>query len=343
MASLKQRPNSPFYYIQFKDAHGKWKTTWTKYRIGVPQDDKDARAHCAHQTAHEKSLRAANPTEKWDEWVSNFFRTRCSNPVTRGGYEQSWGWLRSYLEEIEVNVPSQLTHVHCFNYIQWRLTHGVTERKIKQSTALRDIKVLRLLMNHAVRNQWASGNPCLRMGIRREPPKEKEEFTDEQIEKIFAKLPQKEKDWRYVAFRIALETGCRLGETEIDFRNIDFKRKTITFVDPKGGKPYTTILPDSLIPMLEKVRVTKAKQSVTLPVNASTRFSNFLRKIGLKSHSFHCTRVTFITRCHRQGIEASKVMRMVNHSSETVHKIYQRLNADDLKPFANLVQFPQPK
>jgi len=63
MASLKQRPNSPFYYIQFKDAHGKWKTTWTKYRIGVPQDDKDARAHCAHQTAHEKSLRAANPSE----------------------------------------------------------------------------------------------------------------------------------------------------------------------------------------------------------------------------------------------------------------------------------------
>ena len=181
------------------------------------------------------------------------------------------------------------------------------------------------------------------MGIRREPPKEKEEFTDEQIEKIFAKLPQKEKDWRYVAFRIALETGCRLGETEIDFRNIDFKRKTITFVDPKGGKPYTTILPDSLIPMLEKVRVTKAKQSSTLPVNSSTRFSNFLRKIGLKSHSFHCTRVTFITRLPPAGIEASKVMRMVNHSSETVHKIYQRLNADDLKPFVNVVQFPQPK
>lgn len=146
-----------------------------------------------------------------------------------------------------------------------------------------------------------------------------------------------------MAFRIALETGCRLGETQIDFHDIDLEGKTITFVDPKGGKPYSTILPESLVRMLEGIKNAKKRYTVELPNNASTRFSNFLRKIGLQTHSFHCTRVTFITRCHRRGIEAAKVMRMVNHSNETVHKIYQRLNAEDLKPFANLVQFPQPE
>lgn len=173
MASLKKRKKSPFYYIQYKDAQGKWKTAKTKYRIGVPQDDKEARAHCAYQTAHEKAMWTANPSQKWDTWIPDFFSTHCTNPITRQGYEQSWSWLRSYLAETEVHVPSQLTYQHCFNYIQWRLAHGVSERKIKQSTALRDIKVLRLLMTHAVKSGWASGNPCLRMGIRREAPKEK--------------------------------------------------------------------------------------------------------------------------------------------------------------------------
>jgi hypothetical protein len=78
MASLKPRKDSPYYYIQFKDPQGKWKTKKTNYLVGVPQHEKEARAHCAYQTAHEKSVRGVKPTEKWEEWVSPFFRTHAS-------------------------------------------------------------------------------------------------------------------------------------------------------------------------------------------------------------------------------------------------------------------------
>jgi integrase len=342
MASLKIRESSPFYYIQFKALDGKWKTKRTKYRRGIPKDDKDAQAHCQFQTASELSARASEPSEKWESWVPAYFENRVSNLVTRKGYEQSWAWLRLYLHESAVWAPAQLTYPLAINYVPWRLARGGFGRPIKTSTARRDLKVLRLLMTHAVRSGWSSHNHCLRMGIRCEAPKEKPEFTDDQIKLIYSKLSEKEKDWRFVAFRVALETGCRLGETQIDFQNIDFVGKTIMFTKTKNGKPFTTILPDSLIPMLERIAVSGAKKVVTLPPNASSRFSSFFKKISLQTHCFHCTRVTFITRCHRQGIEISKVMRLVNHSSETVHKIYARLNSDDLKPIANKVQFPQP-
>jgi integrase len=342
MACLYSRENSPFWYIRFKDAEGKWKSKPTTYRRDNPQETKEARARCAVNTAQELSSKGVTVDEKWDSWITGFFSTHCKNPVTRQGYDQSWLWLRSYLQEVQVSVPSQLTYQHAFGYIKWRMARGGFGKKVKQSTALRDIKVLRLLMSHAVRTGMASGNPCLRMGIARVAPKEKEEFTDEQIAKVYSKLPKKEKDWRYVSFRIALETGCRLSETEIEFRHINFDRKTITFIDPKGGKPYVAPLPDSLIPMLLKIKKSKATHTLRLNQNSSTQFSNFLRKIGLKTHSFHCTRVTFVTRLARAGVPLREAMKMVNHSSETVHKIYSRLNADDLKPYVNVVRFPQP-
>lgn len=343
MASLYARKNSPYWYIRFKDIEGKWKSKPTTYRRDDPQQTKIARARCAANTADELGAKGISKDEKWDSWITDFFSTHCKNETTRNGYDQSWLWLRSYLKEINVSAPRQLTYQHAFNYIKWRMARGGRGSKIKQSTALRDIKVLRLLMSHAVRAGMAPGNPCLRMGIQRIAPKEKQEFTDEQIAKIYSKLRKKEKDWRYVAFRIALETGCRLSETQIEFRHINFERKTITFVDPKGGKPYSTPLPDSLIPMLKKLKATKKKYTLELTPNSSTQFSNFLRRIGLKTHSFHCTRVTFITRLGRAGVPLREAMKMVNHSTETVHKIYSRLNVDDVKPYANAVQFPQPK
>ena len=343
MASLYPRKNSPYWWIRFKDAQGKWQSKSTPYRRDNPQETKIARARCATNTAEELTARRASTSDKWSTWVPNYFQTTCKNPSTRQGYEQSWLWLNSYLEEKGIATPEQLTYQYAFDFIEWRIARGGKKTKIKQSTALRDLKVLRLLMSHAVRAGMAAANPCLRMGVSREAPKEKEEFTDEQIEKIYAKLPTKEKDWRYVAFRIALETGCRLSETQIDFKHVDFKRKTIQFVYEHGGKPYSVPLPDSLIPLLKKLKASKAHYTVDLPDNASTQFSNFLRRIGLKSHSFHCSRVTFITRLARAGVPLREAMKLVDHSSELVHKIYSRLSVEDVKPYANRVKYPQPK
>jgi len=343
MASLYPRKNSPYWWIRLKDAKGKWQSKPTPYRRDNPQETKIARARCAANTAEELSATGVTTSEKWESWIENFWETHCKNDDTKEGYKQSWLWLQSYLQEKGISAPRQVTYQIAFDFIQWRIARGGNKKgkPVKKSTALRDIKVLRLLMSHAVRSNMATGNPCFRMRIEREKPKEKEEFTDDQIKLVYAKLPKKEKDWRYVAFRIGLETGCRLSETVIDFKHINLRSKVITFIDKKSNA-YPFPLPDSLIPMLKRIKATGAQYTVKLPENASQLFGKFLEGIGLKTHSFHCTRVSFVARLERAGVPLREAMKLVNHASEMVHKIYSRQNVDDVKAYANKVRYPQP-
>lgn len=47
--------------------------------------------------------------------------------------------------------------------------------------------------------------------------------------------------------------------------------------------------------------------------------------------SFHSTRVTVVTRLARAGVQERVAMRYVGHASATIHRIYTRLQVDDLK------------
>jgi hypothetical protein len=56
--------------------------------------------------------------------------------------------------------------------------------------------------------------------------------------------------------------------------------------------------------------------------------------------TFHSLRVTFITRCHRGGLTESEAMRLVNHSSQIVHRIYSRLDVEDARAAQTKIPLP---
>jgi integrase len=66
----------------------------------------------------------------------------------------------------------------------------------------------------------------------------------------------------------------------------------------------------------------------------------FFGKIGMPGIYFHCTRVTFVTWCHRQGIPENVIMKLVNHASTEIHRIYQRLNVVDVQAWRDRVADP---
>ena len=138
-----------------------------------------------------------------------------------------------------------------------------------------------------------------------------------------------------VSFEIALYTGCRQSETQIAFSDIDFKRKTIRFREPKGGeeKTYVVELPKELIPILRPLM--KAGQTHTLkgvpnPLG-HVWWEFFSRTMKRPDLCFHCTRVNFVTRHVLASTPEPKIRRLVNHSSEMVNRIYQRLGVDDVR------------
>jgi hypothetical protein len=54
---------------------------------------------------------------------------------------------------------------------------------------------------------------------------------------------------------------------------------------------------------------------------------------------FHCLRVTYVNRLRRAGVPREAAMRLVNHSSDLVHQIYQREKVEDVAQWRDAVQF----
>ena len=49
--------------------------------------------------------------------------------------------------------------------------------------------------------------------------------------------------------------------------------------------------------------------------------------------------VTYVNRLRRANVPREAAMRLVNHSSELIHKIYQREKVEDVAQWRDAVQF----
>ncbi len=144
------------------------------------------------------------------------------------------------------------------------------------------------------------------------------------------------------SFDISLHPGCRLRETRLPLNCIDFKEDKITFPSPKGGedRAFSVPMPTALRPLFERLRKTKRKFTVEIPFQPSRRWQQFFIKIKMTHLCFHCLRVTYVNRLRRAGVPREAAMRLVNHSSDLIHQIYQREKVEDVAQWRDAVQFP---
>jgi integrase len=346
MANKYKKTGSPYWWIRMKDpVTGRYKDKSSKLRWNNAQETKQCDARLALTNTEES--KPLNKGERWEEWVETFFVTCVPHEVTRQGYRQDWAWVRSFLIEKGISTPREITYQLGIEFLAWRRTHGV--KKITMATtAFRGLKVLRRLMNHAVRCGYAPGNPLNHMGLPRPQHERKPEFTDDHLKQLYAAFAKHctETDWRYVAFRIASEIGVRLSETQIEWRDVDFENSTIFIRRPKRSngrdKSYTTILPTSLRPLLERLKDRGGNYVMVLPDNASQLFGNFIRREAkLPGFCFHCTRVTFNARLERnRDISGRVAMQALNHTSPSVHAVYSRPSVEDLRQIDGKVVYP---
>jgi integrase len=145
------------------------------------------------------------------------------------------------------------------------------------------------------------------------------------------------------SFEISLHTGCRLRETRIPVDCLDFRENRITIPSPKGGeeRAFSIPMPSALRPRLKRLCQAGRKFTVDFPFQPSRRWQQFFLKIKKPHLCFHCLRVTYVNRLRRAGVPREAAMRLVNHSSELVHKIYQREKVEDVAQWCDAVQFPE--
>jgi site-specific recombinase XerD len=336
MASLYKRPNSPNWHIKYKDAAGEPQQHTTGMRYAVPAQTKKARMMLHEKQLLELKREKGSQHGAWKNWVIKFLENQYqTQQKTLSRYKTCWRNLSAYLDEKGILAPHQLTFDICMDYMDWRKA-GQPEigiYKCEHNTARQDLKILHLICEHAIKRGLIVANPCRKLGIKKHKPREKPELSDDDIALIRKKLTElKMPSWMSTSFEIAIHQGVRLSETSFPLSRVDWKNQQIEF-HAKGSRKYSVGIHPKLLSLLEKLKAEKKTLTCELPAMPSKEWWRFFKKIGLhrKGVSFHCTRVTVITKLIREGWSEAAVMNVVHHASTEVNRIYQRLGVNDSK------------
>lgn len=280
--------------------------------------------------------RNAAPSERNDRHLSKWVQpwitsTYIKQEQTLESYSLAWKWLLEFFTLKGIRTAEQIRREHCHEYLNWRqgIENGVKIREgAGRNTAIHDLVILRKILNEAVAMTWIVTNPAAKLGLKKDAPHQKQEFSDVQLAIIWRKLPTLP-EWAQISWRIAWAQGCRLAETSFPLRDVDFKNNTVTLT-LKGGKRHTTALNPTIKLLLQNLKRKKKTVTWNFTRNASRDWSRIFKNLGIEGMTFHSTRVSAITRLARAGINEQQTMRFIGHSSEQVHAIYQRLKASDL-------------
>jgi integrase len=326
---------SPYLYCQFARKPGEKK----KYiRTPIRKDDPNIKAKMASFRA-ELEAKMEQPPDETDrttawEWVASFLKIRYHNrPGTLRVYRAQWKWLARYAYEHDLRTPIAWSREHCFAFVTWRIekVKQKSGRNVSVNTAIGELKLLAILMDEACNRRLILENPARKLGLERESPALKPAMTDDEIRKIDEAL-RAEPEWMSRAFAIALNTGLRFSETRLHRRQVLWDRNRIDIDKPKGGRgrAFGIEIYDSIKPMIRAWLDSSDSYFWTVGnMEAGITgliWHKFFRKIELPHLCFHCTRTTFITRGAESGVPEGLMMKLVNHASVEVHRIYQRLS-----------------
>jgi integrase len=332
MASLYPRGDA--IYISYRSEDGKRKNKATGLRQSNPGERKQAQRLCDRQTLAERTAAPTTRVTDW-LWVDGWIETTWGNvkATTPSLYRSQWRTLQKWLASIDVTGPRGLTREHCLAYPAWRAQHNG-----RQNTAIAELKLLRQIMKEAIVRKLVTDNPAQALGLKKDDPEESRAWTDAELERVDAELQQPEHrfGWIRVTFLLGRYQAARIGSCAVPLRLIDLKNKTIHFEKPKGGREraYTQPIDERLVPALtEIVKHRTAKKETTLcdlPDFASLEWRRFLDGLGITDVSHHGLRRTWVTEAAKAGIPEAIACRFSNHSSVSVHRIYQRFTTDDV-------------
>jgi integrase len=339
MAAYYKRPDSPFHWVRFQKPDGTWGAKSTGIRIDSEGALRKVKQCVAEHQIRERDMDGLGGTHRFDVWVPSFLKRHCASPKTLTRYMNAWSALSTYLQHRGVISPTQVTYQLCTDYPAFRTKPPKDLMRARShNTALTELKVLSCVMQEAVRNSLIPANPCLKLGFKRTPPKQKPEITDDEVAQIDTALASRD-EWMRDCWLVAMRQGCRLSETAVPLSRIDEKTQTVSF-HTKGGRTHTAPLHDDLRPLVAKAREQKRKTLVELPDYPAKKWHQFFRRIGLPHLSFHSTRVTVATKLARAGFPIYQTKASIGHASDTVHRIYQRLTPVDVRSLGAVLSNP---
>ena len=343
MASTYTRANSPWIWIRYKTAHGKWCAKATKYRKDNLGDQRQAKLLARKQSEIEATQRPNDKQEQFDYWVVAWIKATYEHREneTCNKFLRCWRHIAQFLEKVEVTHPRQITYNHAWAYREHREKLG---RQL--NTIIHEMKVFALVMKQAVRRGWADKNPFEKLGWKRTTPKRSPAWTDEQIACV-ASVISEAPHWMQCTFWLGLYQAARLRQSSIPLSAIDWERSRIYWPGNrvKGGEPFAQEIDKRCRHhLLALVKKREGKTTLCdMPWDPSLQWRKFLDKINkdlLKNLSHHGLRRTWISRAALNGVPQAAAKAFAHHDSSMVHEIYQEVSPAAAAHYLDAVALP---
>jgi hypothetical protein len=333
MAFLRKKPRSPYWFLRARDPEtGELREESTKLRHDNFEQTRTARRQAEKATHEEARFATADgprDAAHFSHWVATYIASHYQRGASLRRYQVAWANLCVFLTEHNLRHPRQIRYEHAAEYVAWRLKLGIS-----RNTARLEVKFFAFIMAEAIRREYCERNAIALARVPRAPVVPRPDLDADDLARaraIFVNRPK----WMRTVFEIQAHLGCRFSETSIPFAHIDFARGIIHLTDSKRPdddprKLYAVPLPESLRPYLLALKESGAERTVHVLSGDDNRCFNIYLKAATGATS-HSLRVAFISRCHRAGLSEMQAMRLVNHSSQLVHRIYSRLSVEDMR------------
>ena len=275
---------------------------------------------------------------RFEEWADIWYENHKDNvtATTQEGYKYTLRILKDHFGRRKL---AEIKTMDVEQFLRKLRKDGRASSYIAQCRGM-----LHQIMNKAVANDFLVKNPvAFAEKMRKQPPKEKEAFTADEMRILFRELPDDRIGW---SIRLLLATGMRTQELlGLEPRHIAQDGSSINIAQalvrvkgsvaigtPKSFDSYRTIpVPELVQYCARNLRNTDKKfiweaGRPDMPCNPSHFRAQFKKALegvdGVRVLTPHCCRHTFVSQMQALGVDIETIQNIVGHAEIDMTRHY---------------------
>ena len=368
MASVHQRPKSPYWHASYMGPDGRWILRSTKVVDRNAALTVAMEFERASKLARRGELVEAQAREVLKDIMKRADMGETLRAVTIKGHFDTWlagkpdrtgeryqfavtDFLETLGNRADRNLTS-LTSTDVQRFLDSRTAKGLAPR-----TVIMDVKIIRGALNVARRQGLIPTNVAEAVELPDATGMERSPFTPAEVTML---VDTADGEWKLLIL-LAYFTGARLGDcSRMQWTDVDLAAETVTYNQAKTGAKVTTPLHPDLLARLNTLAGTDKPEVFVMPQLAGQRvsgrrglsesFKNIMRKAGVDTmttqgagnqmfsrRTFHSLRHSFTSALANQNVAPELRMRLTGHKTEGEHRRYTHHEMDTLRAAVNLL------
>ena len=370
MASVHQRPRSPYWHASYLAPDGRWILRSTKVvdrnaALAVAMEFELAskiarRGELVEAQAREvlkdimkradmgETLQAVTIKAHFDTWLASKRDRKSEGTGKRYGVAVA-GFLETLGNRAARNLTA-LTAADVQRFLDQRTSKGLAPRTVNV-----DVKIISAALNAARRQGLIPTNPAEAVELPGAIGMERGTFTPAEVKML---VDSAEGEWKTL-ITLAYFTGARLGDcSRMQWEGVDLAGEILTYTQAKTGAKVTTPLHPDLLARLNKLAGTDKPEVFVMPHMANLRpggrhglseaFKRIMRQAGIDSmtvqgagnqmfnrRTFHSLRHSFTSALANENVSSELRMRLTGHATESQHRTYTHHEMDNLRAAVN--------